>query len=265
MAKLFDLKEWLTVADAGRHLAIVFGEEVCEADVLHLALDGRLRLSVNFVNHATARCGKIIQIDEAEYKEVPSLNGEQRVRLYGGPTLHSEGRESHVVKLEESVSVLAGVYDLPMIGGERLDIEHKYQHQTGGPAGTLQTLDGAFVETRDGLLCQLREEGKDYPAARLPDDAVLVVRTDALREFEQSINGRPRQTDRDHVSDMLATLNQAAAKFWGNADRNDRSTHVLNATIEAWLIKKGFSRTLAEKAATIIRPKWAPAGRKPEE
>ena len=32
MGKLFNLKEWLTVADAARHLSIVFGEDVTEAD-----------------------------------------------------------------------------------------------------------------------------------------------------------------------------------------------------------------------------------------
>jgi hypothetical protein len=70
---------------------------------------------------------------------------------------------------------------------------------------------------------------------------------------------------RAHVSDKLAKMNQAAAKYWGNADRNDRGTHPTNTTVAAWLIQQGFSPTLADKAATIIRPEWAPTGRKPEE
>lgn len=52
MGKRFNLlKEWLTVADAARHLSIVFGEDVTEADVLrlaqryaHLNTDSRRRL-----------------------------------------------------------------------------------------------------------------------------------------------------------------------------------------------------------------------------
>lgn len=68
-----------------------------------------------------------------------------------------------------------------------------------------------------------------------------------------------------HVSDKLAKMNQASSKFWGNADRVDRGTHPDNATVAAWLIQHGFSATLADKAATIIRPEWAPTGRKPEE
>ena len=59
MKKLLKLKEWLTVSDAAKHLSILFGEEVVEADVLRLALDGHLTLSVLFVNGASARCGQI--------------------------------------------------------------------------------------------------------------------------------------------------------------------------------------------------------------
>jgi hypothetical protein len=70
---------------------------------------------------------------------------------------------------------------------------------------------------------------------------------------------------REHVSNKLARMNQAAAKFWANADREDRGTHPDNATVTVWLVNQGFSQTLAEKAATIIRPEWAPSGRKPEE
>jgi hypothetical protein len=72
-------------------------------------------------------------------------------------------------------------------------------------------------------------------------------------------------TDRAHVSDRLAKTNQAAAKFWANADRADRGTHPENAIVSAWLVERGFSKTLADSAATIIRPEWAPTGRKPEQ
>jgi hypothetical protein len=66
-------------------------------------------------------------------------------------------------------------------------------------------------------------------------------------------------------SQQLATLNQAAKRFWGNANRDERDTHPINSTIVAWLVDHGFSQTLAEKGATIIRPDWAPTGRKPEK
>jgi hypothetical protein len=58
MGKLFNLKEWLTVADAARHLTIVFGEDVTEADVLRLALDERLTvIAVAAAPDDERRCG----------------------------------------------------------------------------------------------------------------------------------------------------------------------------------------------------------------
>lgn len=71
--------------------------------------------------------------------------------------------------------------------------------------------------------------------------------------------------DQSHRSMKLSIMLQAAIRFWANADRNDRGTHPDNATVAEWLTKHGFSQTLADKAATIIRPEWAPSGRKPEE
>ena len=69
MRKLLKLKEWLTVPDAARHLSILFEEEVAEADVLRLALDGHLTLSVLFVNHTHARCGSIVPLERAKFSD----------------------------------------------------------------------------------------------------------------------------------------------------------------------------------------------------
>ncbi len=73
-------------------------------------------------------------------------------------------------------------------------------------------------------------------------------------------------TDRAHFSAKLTKMNQAAAKFWANTDRDDRNTHPSNAIVVEWFAAQpGFSATLADKAATIIRPEWARTGRKPEK
>ena len=73
LSKLFKLKEWLTVLDAAKHLSVVFGEEVTEADVLRLALDGHLKLSVNFVNHTVAKKGRIVSWEETEWFRGPPI------------------------------------------------------------------------------------------------------------------------------------------------------------------------------------------------
>jgi hypothetical protein len=65
--------------------------------------------------------------------------------------------------------------------------------------------------------------------------------------------------------DKLAALNQAFWRFWANAKQNERGTHPGNADVEAWLEDRGYSSSMAKKAASIIRPEWVPSGRKPEE
>ena len=68
-SKLFKLKEWLTISETAKHLSIMFGEEVTDADVLRLGLDRHLKLSVNFVNYAHAkRGGKFLPFEEWEIK-----------------------------------------------------------------------------------------------------------------------------------------------------------------------------------------------------
>ena len=163
MNKLFNLKEWLTLQDAARHLAIVFGEEVAVADVLRLALDGHLKLSVNFVNHTQARRGKVIPIEEAEYYEYPpeffsklSIPEEHRgkpIKVLQGIDLDGK----RVLNLGDDVVTLDGVYDLAMLGGERLVVEEKYQMLTGGPSVKHHGLDEAFVIGDTDTMYQLLE------------------------------------------------------------------------------------------------------------
>ena len=73
--KLLKLRDWLTVPDAARHLSILLGDEVTEAHVLRFALDGRLTLSVDFVNITPAWCGKIIPHADAKRKIIQTSDG----------------------------------------------------------------------------------------------------------------------------------------------------------------------------------------------
>lgn len=271
MKKLFTLKKWLTLQETARHLAIVFGEDVCEADVLRLALDGHLVLSVNFVNHAKARQGNVVPIELADFGEFPedlfpdlSIPEEHK----GKPIKYLKGIDldgKRVLNLSNEVTSLDGVYDLVMLGNERLDIEHAYQMLTDGPSVTLQGLDGAFVtndastmyqilenydenEHLDGSNARLRkiereiavngikpekakillakhkkdrqvflakqkvrrDSGRNsenyYPAGGLPNDSIIVVRTDALRDFEQSVNETPETSEKPLTTTERNTL-----------------------------------------------------------
>ena len=200
MKKLFDLKEWLTLEDAAKHLTILFGEEVKVSDVLRLALDGRLRLSVDFVNHTNVRTAKIVSIDEATFIEIPILErclpsepGSKSFQLVGTEKALNgiSYFDNKVINYDddEKVYSLSGVWDLAMIGGERIDIEYKYHQLTGGPDVELLNIDGSFVvDEKRTVAMHLMNQG-------LPDDSVLVVRTSALRLLEDTIRDNQKKND----------------------------------------------------------------------
>ncbi len=295
MSKLLQFKEWLEIEDASKYLSIVFGESLSTADVLRLALDGHLQLSVYFVNQAKARRGIKLSYANAEKFSSKDFNDDlPHTELVCGLKLYNEetGLINEVVQFEERIFTIDGVWDLTMLGGERLDVEHQYQMLTNGVEVTLVNFDGAYISTKDGEIFELQARFDDediktkisrkfndpenyYPAGGLPDDSVFVVRTTALANFEKNFN-KPKQLqevesmpladiDRAHVSNNLAILNQAATRFWANADRKDNTTHPINSTVTTWLIQRGYSATLADKGATIIRPEWATTGRKADK
>lgn len=95
----------------------------------------------------------------------------------------------------------------------------------------------------------------------------IIDERDALRAelaiYQAQADNANTGNSRDHVSDKLAILNQTAFKFWGNQNENTRSTHPDNEVIETWLVDRDFSKKEADAATSIIRPSWAPSGRKP--
>ena len=172
MSKLFKLKEWLTLDETVQHLSAVLGESVEEKDIFRLVLDGYLRLSIDFVNKATVNQGKYIEEGEVEYHELPNIFGlkvgsrGKKTDLISIPSA-LKFHDGRFVKLEEDVVSIDGVWDLPMIGGECLDVEHHYQVLTGGPEVTLCNLEGPFVEN-NGVVCRIVErfEGYDFEKSK---------------------------------------------------------------------------------------------------
>jgi hypothetical protein len=231
MKKLFKLKQWLTVAEAARHLSTIFSEDVSEADVLRFALDGHLTLSVYFVNHARGRCGRgpAVPIPDAKWRFIQMSDGGW-VHSLDGVAIEQNG----VIEYAEQITILDGIWDLTMLGSERLDVEHQYQILTRGPAVDLHVLGSPIVSRDDGTYCQVQElhsnkefvipESLNYnhiynyrPAARLPTDGVLVVRTSALHDLERRLSEpdhkleKPlEQRERTSLLAIIAALAQLA-------------------------------------------------------
>lgn len=204
MDKLFKIKQWLLLGDAAERLSKTFEERVTEADILQLALQGRLRLSANFVNGQTARPGTIVPYDKAKTFSVTPPGFDEPEELLRGVQIS----QTEVIDFDDDSMIgVSGIWDLPMIGAERLDIEHRYHLLTGGPEVTGVMLDGVFIVNGGGRVCQLQarfdkqKDGREgfYPAGGLPDDVVIVVRPSALAEFEATLDDTSHgPSPRDH-------------------------------------------------------------------
>lgn len=151
MSKLLKLKKWLTVEDAAKRLSISVGEDVTEADILRLALDGHLTLSVYFVNHAKGRPVRIELLSSQHFSNAPSLfeYGPPRCVSIDGAVLPNKKEVLIYEGDEQKPECLEGVWDLLMLGAEKLDVEHAYQSLTGGPAVDLTCFGGPLVASAD--------------------------------------------------------------------------------------------------------------------
>lgn len=271
MSKLFKLKEWLTISDAAKHISSAINEPVLEADILQLALDKHLKLSVHLVNGAYARKCTVVDIFDVEYDEVPTLDGLGTINIPKNGRLFT--KDGEILQVQKDVIELsAGVWNLPLCGGERVDVEYQFQQLTDQINVTAVSLDGVFVCTRDGELRELQAHYNDnefidkstlkkpfnnnenfHPAGGLPEDSIFVVRTTAIVEFLKSIENAPEQTEkplgnreRDTLLTIIAVLCKDArldysksAKTAGSIQRSadDMNISIGETTIEGHLKK----------------------------
>jgi hypothetical protein len=188
---LLKLRPWLTISETTSDLSTSLDQEITEAAVLRLGLDGELTLSLNLVNQAEGLLGRVVPRELATTRSVRPYSWRGK-RINGGGDL--DVSDDQVLELDrregelEIVSI-GGIWDLVMLGTERHDVESRYQRLTGGPTVTLSSHAGVLLRQPEGTWCQLREE-LDYeeqrfwhPADSLPKDAVLVVRRGALDEL----------------------------------------------------------------------------------
>jgi hypothetical protein len=229
MSKLFQLKRWLTVAQAAKHLSTIFGEKVSDVDIFRLALDYRLQLSAVFIEGVLASLCNPVDDADIQYKEVMSLSGTGTLKLaIGGQITYAPDGRSLQVQDKTFWLDTDEPYDLTMMGGEKADLERRYWQLAGGSVVDTTDLDGAFVSAGQGsnkrffqLKGQLPSEKGEprsfYPIGGLPDTAVFVVTPGALLALENSIAEKtPVQEktlstrERDTLLTIIAALAKAA-------------------------------------------------------
>ncbi|MEQ5316609.1 hypothetical protein ABN239_06145 [Providencia vermicola] len=173
MSKLFKLKKWLTLNEVVNHLSNVLGESVTLSDIYKLALDGYLKLSIEFINGAKVKKVKIIKKEDIIYEKI----------LPVGIPLISTGSYFSIPKnvvcpisnnhwiqaIDHKVISIKGTWDLAMIGAERADIENRYHKEISGHSVEIPLISGFYV-MRDDIYYQLQILEKNI--ANTDDDLV---------------------------------------------------------------------------------------------
>jgi hypothetical protein len=209
LSKLLKLKEWLTVADAARRLSKSLEEEVSEADVLRLALDGRLQLSVFFTQPSPALLGTMITVEDASDHlpgdgvipfSIESMDPSEEAYWQSYYSWASNNnsvlvdKASKLVLQVKSHDEICGLWDLTMYGEERSYAENKYRDlvdtpqnsneepQVGGIA-VVKEPDEKTDEAYGLLPTPLR-----HPVSCLPTTSLLVVRTTELEKLMKHLS-----------------------------------------------------------------------------
>lgn len=272
MKKKIRLKRWVSILEAATYLSTVLEENVTEADVLLMALDGHLELALQLPNGAYAKRLERVNEQEVEYITVPSLVGAGTVTFpKNGPLFKDKDGTFHQVLRDTIYQLENDLWALRIYGGARLDIEHRFHLLTGGPEVTLVNLDGdVFVDDTRGNLYQLYEHFEDnesfprdklktpynhtdnyYPAGGIPKDSVLVVLTSELARFEASLSETEAAqekplgtTERTSLLTIIAALAKAAGIDISKPSKAALSIESLTDQIKAPVAKRTIEEHL---------------------
>jgi hypothetical protein len=192
------------------------------------------------------------------------------------------------------VHKITGIWDLPMVGSETLEIEDAFYSEIDGPEIDRMKLCGVMLKhptaNQWANLCQRftstskGENPQDfYPCGELPEREPIVIRRDELQRFAESLNESENISSTDtahqehppHLSELPHKFQQlygaiaggelpdleAAINAWylhwnQRAARGERDTYPANPHVQAWLEDRGLTKNKAESIPPLIRPKW---------
>jgi hypothetical protein len=137
MSKLANLKSWLTLSDTTQFLSEKLKENVSQAELFRLAMDGHITLSIRILEPTMSNIGQAVKADKAEtmmsdqvewpsYLTIRDLPEKPYV-IFTSPKL-----EHGLFFKKERFDFVSGIFDLRWGDGVSLALRNKYQQLTGG-------------------------------------------------------------------------------------------------------------------------------------
>lgn len=264
MSKLFKLKKWLLLKDAADYLSGALSEPVKESDILQLALDGQITLSVSLANQIYCKRAEVLSGANIRRTEGIPIKGMPPYEVILGVRV---GEDRYLDFNNAIVQGMEGIFDLPMIGGERILVQERFQDLTGGMVLETTSIDGVFLqeppceEFGHGDYFQVVDyiertlDWRDlswYPIGNLPEHAVLVVRTNNLNDFLKRVETETLQEntadrplaprERSALLRIVGGLIELLIDARANKAKTKNASEIIEALVAAYGDKDGISK-----------------------
>lgn len=207
------LKKWLTIDDAAKYLSSLLSTPVEPKDILQLALEHHLKLSINFTKVVTVMEVVISPFSEIA-PEIPPDSFDQ---------VNFENKSYHISTYRPLIKI-DGLWDLKLFGGGEEHIKSKLLNFLADDSKPQCTLSNIYTERDDKAYCLYEkhtsydkdnsllfldsfleniikientglDDGYYKPMLTIPSHAFLVVSLNSLKEFEQKIQEANMQSD----------------------------------------------------------------------
>lgn len=176
--KLYKLKKWLTLEETAKRLSTELEDEITVADVLQLAIDKVLRISVNFPHDW---CGKVCEITTDE--TIVKQSEKEILGLNGDPFIYSEYEqcsETEYLKIMPDIRHFkSGIWELKLIGNEKIDLEWQLKEEKDLPTVDIFNLSGFYVRNKEGIIIERH--------THLYSDEYVKLQKEIRNDFKQQL------------------------------------------------------------------------------
>jgi hypothetical protein len=283
MSKLANLKSWLTLSDTTQYLSEKLKENVSQAALFRLAMDGHITLSIRILEPTMSNIGQAVKADKAETMmsdqvEWPSyltirVLPEKPYVIFTSPKL-----EHGLFFKKERFDFVSGIFDLRWGDGVSLALRNKYQQLTGGALFDESGL-GCYLSDVKGNIYELLDlrAGKEVMtgsdkevkancfATGLPVDSEICARIENLNLFVDRINQAEEiKTIKNEIAsssiESLCTFNEFKSQLSTVLEkypiwRSGQSGKVyVGSSLTPWLIKEfGMNERVAQTMVPMIK------------
>lgn len=159
MNKLFKFKSWLSIEETADRLTSTLGEKVSSSDCLQLALEGHITISAMLDEGRYVIASQMIKNSQRRIFErwiIESRDDGAIIRTPAGDQFYSNEQLDYeyedVERVGDVFQIRHGLYDLPMIGAESLDVMHAFDIAREKNPREFNNIEGPFLLTELGMV-----------------------------------------------------------------------------------------------------------------